>query len=179
MHLTRPRHERRQRAVPGAGGFTLLELTVVLVIIMMMLGIGVMSFDSVAQEHELRKPVLEFKSMTMEAVRRAALYERPQVLIFDQQGMLMRLQAPRAGASEGIETAGPRVKRFTLPPHMVLSLRRFGSDKFVPAAGQRLIIAPSGLCEPITARFEQGRSWFEVTLDPLTGGAREESMIIQ
>jgi hypothetical protein len=71
------------------------------------------------------------------------------------------------------------VKRFTLPPDMSLSLRRFGSDKFVPAAGQRLIIAPSGLCEPLTARFEQGRSWFEVTLDPLTGGAREESMVVQ
>jgi hypothetical protein len=72
-----------------------------------------------------------------------------------------------------------RLKRFTLPPGMSLSLRRFGAEKFVPAEGHRLIVAPSGLCEPLTARFELGESWFEVTLDPLTGGAKEERMVVK
>ena len=175
MHFRGLPHDRsRGMASRAGGGFTLLEIVIVLFIIMLILGLSVMNFDGVMQEQELRKPVLEFKGLTAEAVRRAALYERPQVLVFDQNGMLLPLQAPGAGSP-----SAPRVKRITLPPNMSLSLRRFGSDKFVPAAGQRLIIAPSGLCEPLTARFEQGRSWFEVTLDPLTGGAREESMVVQ
>jgi hypothetical protein len=122
----------------------------------------------------LRKPVLQFKDLTAEAVRRATLYERPQVLIFDKAGMVMPLRV----RSQGDGTA-PRVKRFTLPPGMSLTLRRFGSDKFIPAEGQRLMVSPSGLCEPLTARFQQGESWFEVTLDPLTGGAKEERMVVK
>lgn len=157
---------------PRAGGFTLLELMIVLVIIILVVGLGTMSFDGMMQEQELRKPVLEFKELTAEAVRRATLYERPQVLVFDKAGGAMPLRMPRAGD----QTPVP-VKRFTLPPGMALSLRRFGAEKFAPAEGQRLIISPSGLCEPLTARFERGLSWFEVTLDPLTGAAKEERMV--
>ncbi|RBP35340.1 prepilin-type N-terminal cleavage/methylation domain-containing protein [Roseimicrobium gellanilyticum] len=174
MHFLRLRPEPPPGAVSRAGGFTLLELVVVLVIISFVVGLGVMSFDGVVQEGELRKPVLEFKDLTAEAVRRATLYERPQVLIFDSAGMVMPLRMRRESAG-----AVMRVKRFTLPPGMSLMLRRFGSDKFAPAEGQRLIVSPSGLCEPLTARFQRGQSWFEVTLDPLTGAAKEERMVVQ
>lgn len=176
MQSLRLRHEPRLGAasISRAGGFTLLEMMIVLVIIMLIVGLGAMSFDGVMQEQELRKPVLEFKSLAAEAVRRATLYERPQVLIFDKAGAVMPLRIARAADDTPIQ-----VKRFTLPPGMSLSLRRFGAEKFAPAEGQRLIISPSGLCEPLTARFERGQSWFEVTLDPLTGAAKEERMVVQ
>lgn len=151
-----------------------MEILIVLFIITLIVGIGVTSMDGVFKEQELRKPVLEFKSFTAEAVRRATLHERPQVLMFDRTGVVMPLRVRRSGNDTDV-----RLKRFTLPPGMTLSLRRFGAEKFVPAEGQRLIVAPSGLCEPLTARFEHGESWFEVTLDPLTGGAKEERMVVK
>jgi hypothetical protein len=151
-----------------------MEILIVLFIIALITGMAVMNFDGIFKEQDLRKPVLAFKDLTAEAVRRATLYERPQVLIFDGSGMVMPLHARPQGNG-----APPRVKRFTLPPGMSLTLRRFGSDKFMPAEGQRLMVSPSGLCEPLTARFQQGESWFEVTLDPLTGGAKEERMVVK
>lgn len=176
MQSLRLRHGPRPGValISRAGGFTLLELMIVLVIIMLVVGLGTMSFDGVMQEQELRKPVLEFKDLAAEAVRRATLYERPQVLIFDKAGVVMPLRMPRAGD----DTPVP-VKRCVLPPDMSLSLRRFGAERFAPAEGQRLIISPSGLCEPLTARFDRGQSWFEVTLDPLTGAAKEERMVVR
>jgi prepilin-type N-terminal cleavage/methylation domain-containing protein len=162
------------RTSASTGGYTLIEIIIVVFIISLLVGVGVMNFDGLAQEQELRKPVLEFKDLAAEAVRRATLYERPQVLIFDKTGVVMPLRVPRAGDDTPV-----RVRRSTLPPGMSLSLRRFGAEKFAPAEGQRLIISPSGLCEPLTARFERGQSWFEVTLDPLTGAAKEERMVVR
>lgn len=178
MHSTRLRHgpQPAAGATTGSrtGGFTLMEVLMVLFIIALITGMAVMNFDGIFKEQDLRKPVLEFKDLTAEAVRRATLYERPQVLMFDKAGMVLPLQVRRVG-----DSAPVRMKRFTLPPGMTLALRRFGSEKFMPAEGQRLMISPSGLCEPLTARFQQGESWFEVTLDPLTGAAKEERMVVK
>ena len=169
-----PHDQSRGWASLARGGFTLLEIVIVLVIITLILGLSVVSFDTVFQEQELRKPVLQFKDLTAEAVRRATLYERPQVLFFDKAGMVLPMRVGHQADGRPMP-----VKRLTLPPGMSLMLRRFGSEKFLPAEGQRLIVSPSGLCEPLTARFELGPSWFEVTLDPLTGAAKEERMVVK
>ena len=64
-------------------------------------------------------------------------------------------------------------------PNLKLTLQRFGSEKFAPAAGQRLVVAPGGLCEPLTARFELGSSWIEISSIRSAAAAREEAMNIQ
>lgn len=162
----------------GAPAFTLLEMVVVLVIITLLVGVGVMSFDGLLREQEMRRPVSELKRMTQEAVRRAVQHERPQVIVFDGNGFSTRGEkAPQA--ANGSHQAPPLVDHARLPDGMTLVLRRFGAAKFTAAGGQRLMVTPGGLCEPLTARFEQGHSWIEVTLDPLTGGVAEESMVIE
>lgn len=51
-----------------------------------------------------------------------------------------------------------------------LTVRRMGADEFTPAAGQRLLLRPGGLCEPLTLRWQKDAAWISATLDPLTGG---------
>lgn len=159
-------------------GYTLLEVVIVLVIMALLMGLAVMSFDSVTGEQEIRRPVAEFQRMTLEAVRRAGLYERPQIITFDGGGFSMRYKNDVNGQATTEDTAVWQ-RRVDLPASMKLFLKRFGSEKFTPASGQRLVIAPGGLCEPLTARFEMGRSWIEIALDPLSGGVRDEAMNIE
>lgn len=168
----RARHPGRAKS-----GFTLLELVIVLVIMALLMGVAVVNFDGVDAERDLRRPASELQRMTMEAVRRAGLYERPQMILFDARGFAMRYRTDADGRRESGDNAVWQ-RRVDLPPAMKLSLRRFGSNRFAPAAGQRLSIAPGGLCEPVTARFELGASWIEVTLDPLSGGVADEAMHI-
>jgi prepilin-type N-terminal cleavage/methylation domain-containing protein len=159
-------------------GFTLLEVVIVLVIMSLLIGMAVVSVNSIDQEQDVRRPVSEFTRMTQEAVQRAGIYERPQVIQFDKKGFSMRY---RTDADGRITTDDTKVwqRRVEIPDGMKFTLRRFGSTKFAPAAGQRLVIAPGGLCEPLTARFELNGSWIETSLDPLSGGPRDEAMFIQ
>lgn len=159
-------------------GFTLLELVIVLFIMALLVGLAVMRFDSVTAEQEMRRPVSELQRMTMEAVRRAGLYEKPQVIAFDAKGFAMRYKTDSDGRATKDDTAVWQ-RRVDMPPGMKLTLRRFGAQKFSPASGQRLVVSPGGLCEPLSARFELGRSWIEIALDPLSGGIRDEAMNIQ
>jgi hypothetical protein len=153
-------------------------MVIVLAIMALLMGLAVMSFDSVGHEQELRRPVSELQRMTHEAVQRAGLYERAQVINFDARGFSMRYRTDADGRNTADDTAIWQ-RRVETPANMKLSLQRFGSEKFAPAAGQKLIIAPGGHSEPLTARFELGASWIEIVLDPLSGGVQGETMNIQ
>lgn len=144
---------------------------VVLFIIGLLSGVGVISFNSVTRGQEVRRPAMEFQRLVREAMRRAAATEEPQTIVFDKRGFTMRF---RNDAGDGSAWQ----HRVDLPEAMTLVLRRFGEEKFAPAAGQRLVVAPGGLCEPLAARFQLGDAWVEFTLDPLSGGARDEGMHI-
>jgi len=161
-----------------AGGFTLLEMCIVLFVMALLVGISVFSFGGVTQEEALRRPALEMQRMVMEAVRRSSLYERPQTIAFDAKGFAMRYRTDVNGQATNDDQQVWQ-RRVQMPPDMQLSLRRFGSDKFTPAAGQRLVVAPSGLCEPIAARFQMDGSWIEIAFDPLSGVVRDETMFIR
>jgi len=167
----------RTRLLASAGGFTLLEMSMVMFIMAVLVGVSVFSFGGVSQEEILRRPALELQRMVMEAVRRASLYERPQTIAFDGRGFTIRYRTDVNGQKGDSQQVWQR--KVAMPETVRLSLRRFGSDKFAPAAGQRLVVAPSGLCEPVTARFEMaGGSFIEVAFDPLSGVVRDEAMNI-
>lgn len=157
-----------------------------LAIIAILMGVAVVSFDSVSLESTMRQPVNEFQRMTQEAMRRASLYDMPQVIRFDHKSFALHYRQ-RSQSEQPTPTHGFSTEHTTLLPKrtvemmqgMRVSLRRFGSDKFLPAAGQRLMISPGGICEPLTIRFEYQLSWVEATLDPLSGMISDEAMHLE
>lgn len=127
-----------------AAGFTLLEMIVVLVIAALIIGVGASAVAQLTEEHELRKVAHEAEGVFMQAVTRALSTTQPQSVSLEELGMQARLTVRRAGAEE-----------------------------FTPAAGQRLLLSPGGLCEPLTLRWQKDAVWISATLDPLTGGFAE------
>ena len=127
-----------------AAGFTLLEMIVVLVIAALIIGVGASAVAQLTEEHELRKVAHDAEGVFMQAVTRTLATTQPQVV---------NLESLAQGAK--------------------LSLRRAGAEEFISADGQRLLLRPGGLCEPLTLRWQKGPAWVSATLDPLTGGFAE------
>ncbi len=167
-------NRQRSRIHLSRRGFTLLEMVVVLAIISILAGIAVVSFDGINQERAMREPVIAFEDLTMEAMTRANLHEKPLVIVFGKSGMLLSSRS-----STGAVGRGNYQREISFPAGMTLFLRRFGQTVFQPSEGQRLFIAPGGICEPVSARFQRGSSWIEVTLDPLSGAIADEVMYLQ
>lgn len=127
-----------------AAGFTLLEMIVVLVIAALIIGIGAAAVAQLTEEHELRKVANDAEGMLMRAVTRTLATTQPQSVSLEELGRQANL-----------------------------TVRRMGAEEFAPAAGQRLLLRPGGLCEPLTLRWQKDAVWISATLDPLTGGFAE------
>ncbi|WP_395749799.1 Tfp pilus assembly protein FimT/FimU [Prosthecobacter sp.] len=142
-------------------GFTLLEMIVVLLIAVLIIGIGAGAVQRMSQENELRKASVEMEAVFMQAAQRAYATSMTQTVVFAEGGLeLAGSNLPSGGAS--VSVSFPEGTRF--------QVRRMGSDRWAPAAGQRLMLLPGGLCEPLGLRLDWQGSTVRATLDPLTGG---------
>jgi prepilin-type N-terminal cleavage/methylation domain-containing protein len=174
-HPSQPVEHRGTRHGPG---FTLLELVVVLFIMVLFVSVAAFSFEGVTDEQVLRTPGGELQRVAREAVRRAGMYEEAEVIVFDQRGFGVRYRDDPE-LNGGAPDSRHWLRRVELPQDMQLKMKRWGQKEWQPAAGQRWIVQPSGLCEPVTVRLERGRSYLEMQFNPLTGGVADERMSIQ
>ncbi|WP_395735562.1 Tfp pilus assembly protein FimT/FimU [Prosthecobacter sp.] len=151
-------------------GFTLLEMIVVLAIAALIIGIGAGAVQRMAQENELRKVSQDVEALFMQAAQRASATSITQMVVFDQDGVELTGANPQAGGA-GMRVAFPAGTKF--------QLRRMGSDRWGAAAGQRLMILPGGLCEPLGLRLDWQNSTVRASLDPLTGGFVDVEEVLQ
>jgi type II secretion system protein H len=163
------------RRVPA--GFTLLELTVVLFIMALFVTVAAVSFQGLDGEQVLRTPADELQRMAREAVRRAGMYEQPEVIVFEKHGFGIRYRDD-VNATPDNGGANEWVRRVEIPDDISFRMKRWGQKEWKPAAGQHWMVQPSGLCEPLAVRLERGRSFIELQFNPLTGGVAEEHMSI-
>ena len=170
-HLLTTRHSRQ------SAGFTLIEMVVVMLIIALLLGISVMSFQGVTEQQTLRTPALELQRMAREAVRRAGMYEQTQTIAFEKNAFSIRYKSDAKSVADA-DSKTVWQRRIDIPQNMRMSVMRWGGQEWLPATGQKWIVQPSGLCEPLSVRFELGPSHLEMRFNPLTGGVAEETMFI-
>lgn len=173
----RPHLLSRAMCRQRSAGFTLLELTVVLFIMAVFVTVAAVSFQGIDGEQVLRTPADELQRTAREAVRRAGMYEQPEVIVFEKNGFGIRYRDDLA-ASEANGGATQWVRRVVIPDDITVRMKHWGQNEFKPAAGQRWMVQPSGLCEPLTVRLDRGRSFIELQFNPLTGGVAEEHMSI-
>ena len=147
-----------------AGGYTLLEIAMVVAIIVLIIGAAVPLTSGFTREQRLRDVVRELLIYAKTARTDAMTTGRAAEVVFAKNGFALR----RPGESEAGET-------FKMPRGMRYVLKPFGADKAVRPDGQRWIFQPTGLCEPVTVRIEEDDAWMEVTFDALTAGIADES----
>ena len=154
---------------PGrrTGGYTLLEIALVVTIIVLLVGAVVPLSSGFVREQRLRESVRGLLVLAKTARTEAMTTGRAAEVIFGKGGFALQ----RAGEEEPSESVRlPRGTRYQLLP--------FGADKPLRPDGQRWIFQPTGLCEPLTVRIKEDEAWIEVRFDPLTAGIEEEGYYI-
>ena len=150
-----------------SGGYTLLEIALVVAIIVLIIGAAVPLTSGFTREQRLREVVRELLVYAKTARSDAMTTGRAAEVVFAKRDFsLLRPGESEPGATFKI----PRGLRYVLQP--------FGTEKALSPDGQRWIFQPTGICEPISVRVEEGEAWMQITFDALTAGIAEESYYI-
>ncbi|HEY1053167.1 MAG TPA: prepilin-type N-terminal cleavage/methylation domain-containing protein [Prosthecobacter sp.] len=120
-------------------GFTLLEMIMVLALAALVIGVGAGAVGMMTDEHELRRVTRDAEVAFMQTMTKVLTSSAPQSVNLESLAFGRKLTVRRAGAKD-----------------------------FASAAGQRMLLRPGGLCEPLTLRWEKDTQWIVATLDPLT-----------
>jgi prepilin-type N-terminal cleavage/methylation domain-containing protein len=184
-----------------SGGFSLLEIVIVLAIASMVMAgaIGVMVLTS--SERELKQTSSDIEVLAKRARMTAMLQQRPYALVF-QPGMVRLMPlADLTGSNDNISrTAGSKrsshssrreesedpvnyvasvYDQMIIDGAISLSLRRWASDQWIPMDERRPQVwrfDPDGICEPITMRLANNQnSWIENSFHPLTASVSDTS----
>lgn len=149
---------RRIRPNAAAHGFTLLEISVVLIIASMLIGAGAVMVSSMMNDRAVQKAVSGIEALGVEAVSRASTYRRQQVIAFQE------------GRCDLMDETGELIRSVELPAGAKMLIHRYYAKDFTEAEGQAVRVLPGCLLEPIELILRDADEDFEFALDPLTGG---------
>ncbi len=150
----------------AAGGFTLLEIVVVMAVMVMLFSVVAFAYRAEARDPSVRAPANDLVRIAKTAVRAAAVQGRGFSIAFDKQGFAL------AGADLGQRS------RVNVPKGMKIHLKRWGARDWEEAVGHRWWFGSQGLCEPLSIRFAAEDAVLEMKFNPLTGTPSEEQIEI-
>ena len=140
-------------------GFTLLEICMVIVIILLLFGLAVPSINALFAEQRMKKTFEQFDDFVRRTQMRAATERRAMVMIWDGEGITVQPDDPKEddAASEGDYFA------FT---EGTFALERPAALEKKPPV--EWLFWRSGTCEPAIIHFEGQAGAWSVQYDPLT-----------
>jgi prepilin-type N-terminal cleavage/methylation domain-containing protein len=186
--------ERRRQL----GGFSLIEMVLVLAIAAMVMGgaVGLLVYHS--SERVLKKVSSEVEVFAKQARLISLLQQRPYAIQFLPGKILMKPLAEITGPAETsgksakhpeaesvvdeLHTTSPVHKEITLDGGITVSIRRWGSERWIEMDEKHSQVwrfDPSGLSEPITVRMVYEGSSHESEYHPLTASIRSSYMEIK
>ncbi len=181
------------------GGFTLIEIVLVMLIAGVLVGgaIGFMVYSS--DERVLRDVSGEVELLAKRARTTSMLQQTPYALEF-RAGVVRLMPLAEAGADEKLTVLGrtiggarvddagdtgqrtPARAEYHFPDGMNVVIRRWNSETWLTTEKNSLHIwrfDPDGLSEPITLRYEINESRAQDTFHPLTATIRESLLEAQ
>lgn len=162
------------------GGFTLLEIVVVIALIAIVLGSAVGAMYLNSEERILTDASGEVELLAKQARTTAIFKQTPYALEF-REGVARVLPLALAGMDEKTTAGGRRIggekelppatAEYHWDPEIHLSVRRWNSTEWL-SVGKKAIhvwrFDPEGISEPLSIRYNTEKSWLEDTFHPLT-----------
>lgn len=183
MHI---REHQRNRS----GGFTLIEVVVVFLLIITIVGIGALSLTTESTKKQIVGPADELKKYARRALQMSINNRRSYAITFTNSAFALREgyadvgteeeSDPRFAAlfEEEREHSGGVIENFELAENMRLEVRRWGEKFFRPPEGDAWVFEPSGICEPIGVKLVHDDGSIEMQFNPLTAKIQDQSLII-
>lgn len=133
-------------------GFTLLEICIAMAIGSLLIGVAVMGISSVNDENALQRQASRIELTARESMIKAVMDQHP-----------IRVEIPGGLGADGDVT-----------------VKRYGEKQFrKPVRGEFWEFSPTGICEPLELRVIGQTGSIEMGFDPLTGCARNRSVIVK
>ena len=166
----------RAKSNARAGGFTLMEVTMVLLIMGILAGFMMFAFDGLGRSEALNEAAAELEKLAHQSSRSAT--------VLDQE-FRIRFEPRRFYALEHAQDDFG-VFREVHPDHthevsssIKLQLRRWQAKGWTaPEKGEDWVFSPSGVSEPLSVRFSDGPAFIELDFSPLTGTVEERRSYI-
>ena len=174
----------------AAGGFTLIEVVIVFLIIVLIIGVGVLSLANESTKKQIVEPAGELKKFARRGLQMAINNRHSFALALSDTGFALREGSaqmteedrddPRFAAlfEEGRENAGGVVDSYDLGDNLRLQVMRWGEKFFRKPEGDLWIFEPSGICEPIAIRLVHEDGSIEMQFNPLTAKVQDQSLLI-
>lgn len=198
MTISAVRTSSKSSGVPRhRAGMTLLEVVIAMSLLVLLLGLGAVSYASSHDERVLREATAYIESMASRGHAMSVLHQKPFWLQFEQ-GTVRLVGAdtrPEAQEEEGPfaswrsfeekqEERQSVVVYDQYSTDVEVSIRRWGANENVwnvPDEENSLIwqFQATGLCEPLSLRFSHKDNWIVLYMHPLTARAVDEEMHIQ
>ncbi|MFD2256033.1 Tfp pilus assembly protein FimT/FimU [Luteolibacter algae] len=191
-------HPKIDRLQPGkhspasSGGFTLLEIVIVLAITGLIIGGAITTVVLSSSERQLRDASGEIELLAKKARMAAILHQKPYAIEFHRNFVRV---LPLAEASEieqttaqGNAIGGTAVTDDSSPslhdeididPDIELTVRHWNTTGFLAPSETSIIIwrfDPDGLSEPITVHLQLGESYAQDTYHPLTAAIADSEL---
>ncbi len=177
----------RKTPVRYRGGFTLLEMIIVLVIIAIMAGLSMPSIKSAFTEQGVRKDAHQLALMVKTAMIQAAEQNRPYVIDLTSKTIALHPAGIDAADPDAPETSddadaatGPAQVNVAVTttldtPNQLQFPDAEKADKWDPVPdGTQWVFDPGELCPTTRIRILRGDAWIELTFSALTGNVEEE-----
>ena len=174
------------------GGFTLLEIVIVLMVFALILGGAITTVVLSSSERTLTNASGEIELLAKKARTAAILHQKPYAIEFHEKKLRL---LPFAEASEserttalGNQIGGTAVdedddptlrEEISIDPDITLGVRRWNTEDFVAPSKNFVPVwrfDPNGLSEPITVRMTVGESYAQDTYHPLTATISDSEM---
>jgi prepilin-type N-terminal cleavage/methylation domain-containing protein len=168
------------------GGFTLIEMMVVLAIIVLLVTLGTKGVGNWGEGQKIRKPLDEMKVLAKKAWHRSVSEQRDWEIILKPRSLELRVkQAAREEdqqfqrAADEDQDRGTGGEFIPFENDIRLKVKRFGETQWQEPRPDHWVFQHSGICEPLQFRIERetdlGLKWIEVVFDPLTAGVQAEN----
>ena len=146
--------------------FTILEITVAMVIAMLILGVAVMSLKGVDRETKIRRTAALLDVTARSAMLEALLRRQAQCVQFAPNGFSGLVRSGKAPWKR-------------LPKGGSLEIRRWGETRWrKPQTGEAWWFRPGLPCEPLSVRLTLPEGRCEMSFDPLTAVAIDDGLAV-
>jgi len=161
------------------GGFTLLEMCIVLFIIALLTGIMIPSIQSAMTEQSVRNDSRQMALMVRTAMLQSSEQHRPYVITLTAKSMELH-PFGNAARDDNASTSD------AAPEDVVVSRQLDSANKLVVPNPDKpnvwiampetsWIFRPGELCPATRIRLQRGTSWLELDFNALTGNVEKES----
>lgn len=150
---------------PGAGGFTLLELVLVLLIIGLLAGASLVDFGEFHRQQELKDTAAALKRLARTASRSSAAWNVDYRLRFEPSRFFL-VSSGKAGADSSRQWGD----------ELRLEIRTRGAAQWKVPESFDWVFPGAGVAEPLAVRLTgRNGAFVEMSFNPLTGAVDQES----